>query len=278
MKRLLIALWRSLSVFCLLTFSTFAMAGTVDTIVIKSTIMNKPINCVVIKPDSYKKKLTKFPVVYLLHGYGGSYSNWIKRVPELKEYADQYQLMIVCPDGHYSSWYFDSPVDTSMRYETYIGREVVNYIDQHYRTIADKSHRGITGLSMGGHGALFLAFRHQDVFGAAGSMSGGVDLSESRNKFDIIKRIGDTLTYAASWHDLAVVNMVENYSTASIQLFIDCGIKDIFIRGNRLLHQKLLDLKIAHSYIERPGEHNWDYWRNAIPYHLLFFKNYFATK
>ena len=269
---------RILPVIGLLITTSFSFAGTADTIRIESAAMHTNSNCVVIKPDSYKKKGGSYPVVYLLHGYSGSYNNWIRKVPELKDYADQYQLIIVCPDGHYSSWYFDSPVDSSMRYETYISKEVVQYIDKHYRTIADKDHRAITGLSMGGHGALFLAFRHQDVFGAAGSLSGGVDLSESRNKYDVAKRIGDTVSHAREWHDLTVLNVIENYSNTGLKLFIDCGIKDIFINGNRALHQKLLALKIAHDYIERPGEHNWEYWRNGIPYHLLFFKKFFVAK
>ena len=103
---------------------TASHAATVDTISIYSKAMHKEFKCVVIKPELNKKhagragKKTEFPVVYLLHGYDGWYSNWIIRVPQLKEYADQYKLMIVCPDGGNSSWYFDSPVDSTMKYET----------------------------------------------------------------------------------------------------------------------------------------------------------------
>lgn len=253
----------------------FALAGTVDTVSIFSNAMHKEIRCIVIKPGSYKKKTNKYPVVYLLHGYGGWYSNWIIREPALKTYADTYQAIIVCPDGNQSSWYFDSPVDTSYKYETHVATEVVNYIDNHYRTIADKDHRAITGLSMGGHGALFLALRHPDVFGAAGSMSGGVDLYESKNSFDIIKRIGDTVTHAREWHDMTVINLIEKYTATPVKIYFDCGTKDIFIKGNRLLHQKMLALNMQHTYTERPGQHNWDYWKNALPYHLLFFSVFF---
>ena len=252
-----------------------SIAATVDTVNIYSNSMHKPINCVVIKPDSYKKKKEQFPVVYLLHGYSGSYNNWIMKVPELKTIADNYKMIIVCPDGGFSSWYFDSPVDSTYKYETYVATEVVNFIDTHYRTIADKDHRAITGLSMGGHGGLFLALRHPDIFGAAGSMSGGVDLSESRNRFHIMKRIGDTTINAQNWHDYSVVNLIENYTNTTVKMIIDCGIKDIFIKGNRLLHQKMLDLKIPHEYIERPGEHNWEYWSNAVRYELYFFSEFF---
>jgi S-formylglutathione hydrolase FrmB len=253
-----------------------ANAATVDTISIFSNAMHKDIKCVVIKPDSYKKKKNIYPVVYLLHGYGGWYSNWIIRDPKLKDYADQYQLMIVCPDGGTSSWYFDSPLDSTMKYETYVGKEVPDYIDAHYRTIKDRKARAITGLSMGGHGALFLAFRHAETFGACGSMSGGVDLNYSRNKFDIIKRIGDTINYADNWKKYIVMNVIESYPKDSLAIIFDCGNSDeLYAEANRKLHEKMLHLKIPHDYTERPGKHEWPYWRNSIQYHLLFFRNYF---
>lgn len=252
-----------------------AKAGTVDTVSIFSNSMHKSIKAVVIKPDNYKIKSKRFPVVYLLHGYDGWYSNWIIRVPELKDHADTYQTIIVCPDGATSSWYFDSPVDSSYRYETHISSEVVKYIDKNYRTIADKNHRAITGLSMGGHGALFLALRHADIFGAAGSMSGVVDLGDCKNRFDISKRIGDTLTHAAAWHDLTVINLIEKYKSTTQKIIFDCGNKDIFIDGNQRLHQKMLRLKIAHEYIERAGEHSWNYWKGSIGYHLFYFSSFF---
>lgn len=257
--------------------SVVSPAATVDTVSVYSNSMHKYINAVVIKPDTYKKKKNSFPVVYLLHGYDGWYSNWIIRVPALINYADQYQTLIVCPDGAKSSWYFDSPLDTTYRYETHIATEVVNFVDKNYRTMADKNHRAITGLSMGGHGALFLALRHPDVFGAAGSMSGGVDLKESKNRFDISKRIGDTILQAKNWQDLTVINLIENHTGTGVKIIFDCGNKDIFIDGNRRLHQKMLELKIPHEYIERPGKHDWDYWSNAISFQLLFFKQFFLS-
>lgn len=255
---------------------TNSFAATVDTVSIYSNAMHKDFKCVVIKPASYKKKKESYPVVYLLHGYGGWYSNWIIREPKLKEYADEYNLMIVCPDGGNSSWYFDSPIDSTMKYETYISKEVPDYIDAHYHTIKDRNARAITGLSMGGHGALFLAFRHSETFGACGSMSGGVDLNYSRNKFDIIKRIGDTIHYADNWKKYMVMNVIETYPKDSLAIIIDCGVEDeLYAEANRKLHEKMLKLKIPHDYSERPGKHAWAYWRNSIQYHLLFFRNYF---
>jgi S-formylglutathione hydrolase FrmB len=120
--------------------------------------------------------------------------------------------------------------------------------------------------------------RHVDVFGAAGAMSGGVDLSESRNRFEIIKRIGDTTANAKNWNDYSVVNLVENYANTPLKIIVDCGVDDFFINGNRLLHKKMVVLKIQHDYIERPGEHNWAYWENAVGFQLYFFKHFFDQR
>jgi S-formylglutathione hydrolase FrmB len=130
---------------------------------------------------------------------------------------------------------------------------------------------------MGGHGGLFIGFRHADEYGACGSMSGGVNLDDSRNRYDIIKRIGDTIKYAENWKNYSVINVVENYPKDSLAIIIDCGTEDFFYESNVELHRKMLSLKIPHEYIERPGKHNWAYWRIAVRYQLFFFKNYFSN-
>lgn len=259
-------------------FLSEAKAAKVDTVSIYSASMHREIKCVVIKPAAYKKKNKQFPVVYLLHGYSGWYSNWLLRVPQLKDHADELGLMIVCPDGGYSSWYFNSPLDSSIRYETHITAEVVPYIDAHYRTLAVPEARAITGLSMGGHGGLFLGLRHPELFGACGSMSGGVDINASRLKYDIAKRIGDTVNYVQNWKDYSVYYMVEKYRNTKQKIIFDCGTADFYYEPNRRFHEKLLALGIEHDYTERPGKHDWAYWTNAVPYQLYFFSVYFNIK
>jgi S-formylglutathione hydrolase FrmB len=253
-------------------------AGTVDTILIKSTVMNKEIKCVVIRPDSYKKqKNRRFPVVYLLHGHSGNYNNWIKQVPGIRYQADLLQVIIVCPDGDYNSWYMDSPVDTTKKYETYISKEVPDAIDRQYRAIANKKGRAITGLSMGGHGGLFLGFRHPEIFGAFGSMSGGVDLRPFPKNWQLAQKLGDTILNADNWKNYSVITIIEKFHNDSAKIIIDCGTEDFFYDVNKALHEKMLKLKIQHDYIERPGKHDWNYWTNAVVYQLLFFKKYFDS-
>jgi len=271
---------RSFKVLLLLLLTAFTLhskAAKVDTVNTHSAAMNKTIKAVVILPDAYNKQ-QRYSTVYLLHGYSGNYADYIKKIPALKNYADTYNLIMVCADGNYSSWYFDSPEDSKWKYETYVSKELVNYIDAHYQTLADRKNRAITGLSMGGHGALSIAIKHQDVFGAAGSMSGGLDLRPFPANWDISQRLGAYAQYPQRWKENSVTEMVPLLATLKLALIIDCGKNDFFYQVNKEFHEKLLYYNIPHDFISRPGDHNWAYWSNSITYQLLYFKNFFDGK
>lgn len=258
----------------LLFITTVCFASKVNSIQVESKVMHKTIDNIVVLPDDYNQSKT-YPVVYLLHGAGGNYEDWIKKAPGVKKMADNYQVIIVCPDGGVTSWYYDSPIDNSYKYETFVAKELTEYIDSHYATIKDKTGRAITGLSMGGHGALYLAFRNQDIFGVAGSMSGGVDIRPFPDNWDIAKRLGSLEHNPETWDKNTVVNMVGLLKDSSLKLIIDCGVKDFFYDVNVDLHKRLLEMNYPHDYTERPGVHNWPYWNNAVKYQFLFFSEYF---
>ena len=112
----------------------YVFAAKVDTVETFSAAMNKKIKAVIITPENYSSG-KEFPVVYLLHGAGGNYGSWLKVTNKLLDYADQYNLIIACPDGGKTSWYFDSPVDKTHRYETYVADELVKWMDKNYKTI-----------------------------------------------------------------------------------------------------------------------------------------------
>jgi len=261
----------------LLCYNINVKAAIVDTALTYSAAMHKNIKAVVIKPNDYSEN-KKFATVYVLHGAGGKYSDWVTDVPDkqtLPKLADLYDIIIVCPDGDVTSWYFDSPVDPEYKYETYISSELVSYIDSHYSTIRERSKRAITGLSMGGHGALYLAFKHQDVYGACGSMSGGVDLRPFPDNWDIAKRLGKYSEYPERWEANSVINLTYLLTPDSLAITFDCGSSDFFYQVNKNLHEKLLELNIPHDFTVRPGGHTWDYWGNSIKYQMLFFSTFF---
>lgn len=264
--------------FILVSFSCFyffiALAGNADTIAVYSSSMHKPVKCVIITPADYSKTKKAYSVIYLLHGYGGNYSKWLTVAPQLKDKADELQVILVCPDGGYGSWWLDSPVDSTVHYETFVTRELLSYIDSSYKTFADRKHRAITGLSMGGHGGLLLSIKHKDLFGAGGSMSGVVDIGAFAKNWNLKKMVGDS-SVVSNWANNSVTKIAEGLKNREIKLIFDCGIFDLLIFSNRVLHQKLINLKVEHDYIERPGTHNSAYWKNSIDYQLLFFRKFF---
>lgn len=261
--------------FSFLLFSfQYLFAANVDTVEVHSTAMNKKIKAVVITPAGYSAG-KDFPVVYLLHGFGDTYATWVTNVPRIKEAADAYRFIIVCPDGG-RSWYLNSPVNKEIEYETFVSKELTGYIDQHYKTKKDRAARGITGLSMGGHGGLYVSMRNQPIFGAGGSISGGVDLRPFPANWELSRLLGSYALYPERWEQHSVVNLLHLITPSSLALIIDCGTDDFFFRVNVQLHQKLLDRNIAHDFIVRAGSHNWEYFGMAVHYQLLFMHRFFT--
>ena len=110
-------------------------AAKVDTLQVKSPSMNKSIEVVVVSPDMAATEAC--PVIYLLHGYGGNARTWVGIKPDLPKIADEKGIFFVCPDGK-NTWYWDSPLNADVRYETFISDELVKYVDSHYKTVADR--------------------------------------------------------------------------------------------------------------------------------------------
>ena len=265
---------KSFCLFCLLLVVLLVHAS-VDTISIYSKAMNKPISVVIVKPNEIAKN-EKIPTVYLLHGHGANYKQWITAAPQIEKTSNKMKALLVLPDGGYNSWYFDSKIDTSCKYETFIINELIPYIDANFPTINNRNARAITGLSMGGHGALYLAIKHQNLFAAAGSICGGVDIRPFPKNWDIAKKLGTIESYPSNWEKNTVINLVDSLKNGDLNIIFDCGTDDFFVSANRAFHKKLLAKKIAHTYTERPGKHNSNYWGSSIDYQLIYFKNWFA--
>lgn len=241
-------------------------------VTIPSAAMHQAFDATVVLPDQYARgdPAGRFPVIYLLHGSGGDYTDWVANA-HIGGLADRYHVILVMPDGGHESWYVDSPVDPHSRFDTYVGTEVVAYIDAHFRTIATRRARAITGLSMGGYGALRVALDHPGVFGAVGSISGAVDPRDCEDEPGIDDAFGDPVQHAAFWNDAAIVESARRFRRAHIDLTIDCGTSDGFVDANRTLHDRLVALGVPHDYAEHPGGHTWAYWSSAIRYQMPFF-------
>jgi len=259
-----------------------AYASKVDTIQVPSAVMNKTYKAAVVFPDSYAKSKKDFPVLYLLHGGFGHFDDWLLKTPDkmlVRNLADQYNTIIVMPEGEIFSYYIDSPVDPNSKFETYFIKEVIPFIDSKYRTVKDKKGRLITGLSMGGYGSLYLSTRHPDLFVAAGTMSGALDPNMTTwnltpERFDglskFLEKILGPMT-PDSYLPYSIVNMADQIRRNGMPLVMDIGVDDFLLEPNRELHRRLVYNHTAHDYTERPGGHTWDFWQSALPSQLLFF-------
>ncbi|WP_354003166.1 alpha/beta hydrolase [Algoriphagus limi] len=250
--------------------------------------MNKTLKAAVTVPGSYYSGQNQYPVLYLLHGGSGAFSDWHQKVTEpglVPRLANEYQVIIVTPGVGPSSYYYDSPLMDSVKYESYMIKELIPFVDKNYRTLAKKESRAITGLSMGGHGAMMLAAKHPDLFVAVGTMSGVMNIDtrlwEVPDDFRNLRRtgqkemLGEDLNYEApDFNPYTIVGLVDQIQENGHAIIIDCGVDDFLIKTNRQLRQMLLERKVPHEYIERPGAHTWKYWTEALPVHLLFFDRY----
>lgn len=220
----------------------------------------------------------RYPVIYLLGGFGTDYRRWYAQAKAagqpLGYWADRYNAILACLDGKGSSWYLnaaaDVPDSAAWQWEDVMIRDAIPAVDKRYRTWADPAGRGVTGMGMGGHGAVFLTARHPAVFGACSSMSGVMDLRHSLHKDELAKRLGPLDRNEQRWVEHSAMVQADKLAGRPVGVMIDCGVNDPFIEDNRLMHEHLLNVGIPHDYAERAGGHDWSYWINAMPYHLRF--------
>ncbi|MCJ7936167.1 MAG: alpha/beta hydrolase-fold protein [Chryseobacterium sp.] len=237
--------------------------------------MNKKIKTIIITPDIEPK--TTYPSVYILHGFSGNPDRIIKQdIPDLIQKAQEYKTIYILPDGNYSSWYVDSPIVKDSQYQTFIGKELVDFIDKNYPVKAEKKFRGILGWSMGGYGATNIGITYNKTFGIVGSSCGALDFNsfgEGYAKYMVNKVLGPLESINPIF---LTDNKVKLMAGAGQQYIFDCGTEDVQMIGmNRKFHNKLTELKIQHLYIESLGIHDPVYWSRSLSEQLTLFNWFF---
>jgi S-formylglutathione hydrolase FrmB len=231
----------------------------------------------VVLPPNYYTSDDRYITIYLLHGYGGDYNDWVKRA-NLSYYAKQYNFIIVTPNGQ-NSWYVNSVEKKNSNYEDYIIKDLIPHIGNNYRVIDTRHGRVIAGLSMGGYGAIRLGIKYANSFFYAAGFSGA---------FHIIERIREEKDTSSTlikesmkifgatennlWKDADIYTLLEKANKISLPyLYISCGKDDSqpLLESNRTLIQVLQEKKVLYEYHELPGVHNWVYWEKGIS-DLLF--------
>ncbi len=244
-------------------------AGELEVKDFKSSAIDQEVKINVLLPDGYKDDVNRrYPVVYLLHGYGGDYREW-EKVGVVEE-AAKLSLIIVMPEGD-KSFYVNHHEAPKARWEDYITKEVVELIDKTYRTVAARHGRGISGLSMGGYGAMALGLRHPELFASVASHSGALGVpgdvaaGEIDERLKVIFGPKDASTRESC--DLFRLSK-ELAPEKRPHIYIDCGSSDFLLESNRKLVAHLATQKIDYEYREVPGAHNFAYWKANVRYSL----------
>ncbi len=252
------------------------LARNVRTVHFFSDSLNEQRAFNLILPLDYEVSTGRYPVLYLLHGYTGDNSDWTL-LTNLSGYAARYRLIIVMPDGS-NGWYVNSATDPKAKFEDYIIKDIIPYVEKHYRTIPLRRARAIAGLSMGGYGAMFLGLKHPDLFAAIGAFSGALDVAhnglppdtlnanekERKQKAEIMSHFGAPGSPTAKERDpFEILSKVLRERMPA--LYIAEGGEDFLIKGNREFVAELARLKIPYEYREvSPREHTWDFWDEQI--------------
>lgn len=249
-----------------------ALPATVQSYKLNSKLMAREMPYRVVLPTNYSNsnEKTSYPVIYLLHGLTGHFDNWTNQ-SKLPEYAAKYNFIIVTPEGN-NGWYTDSATVPNDKYESYIVQELIPEINKNYRTLKDRNHRVIAGLSMGGYGSIKFGLKYPEMFSLVGSFSGALQAASLSEKTlgNAWKALTDSITsvYAAENSPTRNANdvfkLVQGMPADAVKklpfIYIDCGTEDGLIATNREFVKLLSDQKVPHEFRELPGAHNWAFW------------------
>ena len=244
-----------------------------QTLKLKSSLMSREMPYRVILPAGYsalKQRAPGYSVIYLLHGLTGHFSNWTDKT-KLAEYAANHKFIIVTPEGD-NGWYSDSVSVPNDKYESYIVKELIPEIDKNFRTLADRDHRIIAGLSMGGFGALKFGLKYPEMFSTVGSFSGALGAASFTEKSAGNIGKGIDAIFGPDGSDARkaneIFNLVRELTPDKIKtlpfIYQSCGTEDFLFQNNRDFLTLLTEKKIPHEYREHPGVHDWVFWDDQV--------------
>ena len=254
-----------------------AAGNEVQTFRFNSTLMAREMPYQVVLPSDYDNhnETLRYPVIYLLHGLGGHFDNWAAKT-KLAEYAAQHNYLIVAPEGN-DGWYSDSVTVPSDKYESYIVKELIPLVDKKFRTVADRDHRVIAGLSMGGYGSVKFGLKYPEMFTLVGSFSGALGATSFNEKN--AGAIGKSVTAifgpedgpARKANDIFAIAKALSPDQVKKEPFIyqSCGTEDFLFSNNRDFDLLLIAEKIPHEYREHPGGHEWAFWDDQVREFLM---------
>jgi S-formylglutathione hydrolase FrmB len=222
--------------------------------------LNVSVNIILPEPLNKNEKLK---TLYLLHGYIGDHTDWIRfSSPERYNWATRYAIVMPAVQN---SYYTDTTY--GQKYLTFIAEELPKVMENTFPLSTKREDRYIGGLSMGGYGAMKVGLLYPKRFGKAFSLSGAVDINHIRViTRDTARKVSFDSVFGKkeveqTKHDLFYL-IQKNIDKDLLQpdLFIACGTEDFLYESNQKMHHFLLDKKIPHVYLTEPGTHDWAFW------------------
>jgi S-formylglutathione hydrolase FrmB len=272
-----------ISVVCLP--NSLRAGGRVACNTIPSKILARSIPyCVVLPPSFDEDKARHFPVLYFLHGLGDNeqffvHSGAWNLIQDMRDRGELKDFLIVTPEGR-SSFYINAR-DGNQRYEDFLVREFLPYIEQHYRAAPGRTNRAISGISMGGYGALHLAFHHPQLFSSVSAHSAalidklptflaGTTPDSPRSR--LLGHVFGNPPDPAFWEQNNPIAISRTGNLANIGIYFDCGDEDDFgfDSGARILDKVLSSRHIAHEFHIYSGRHDAIYFAAHLPASLGF--------
>jgi S-formylglutathione hydrolase FrmB len=260
---------------------------------VKSKFLRQTVRYCVLLPASYDTdKQRRYPILYYLHGLFDNEQSALQNgvwnmIENLQQRGQVSEFITVTPNGG-ATFYVDAR-DGRQPYEQFFIREFLPAVEKKYRVQAGRGSRGVTGISMGGYGALRLAFKYPQLFGSASGHSSAIFLKLPPNIRELTGARNDVLApiygspYDEKFYDRNSPLALARANAARIRgmkIYFDCGTEDGygFFAGTRALDQELTRLKVPHEAHLYPGAHDWTYFAEHLPASLKFHSKAFGGR
>jgi S-formylglutathione hydrolase FrmB len=269
--------WLRLFPFLLFLTISASAQSRIDCNALKSRILGETVHYCVLLPPSYDSVPAKhYPVLYFLHGLGENEQTLFKTggwnlIEDLRQQHKIGDFLIVTPEAR-ASFYVNS-ADGKVRYSDFFLQEFIPYIEANYRIRRERKARAITGISMGGYGALRFAFAKPDMFSAVSAQSAAL-ITDSPKELDAALRAGTPRARllgsvfgnpidVAHWkqNDPFWLSRKNKAEIGKLAIYFNCGNDDEydFEVGAAALDKQLTEEHIKHEYHLYPGNHSASY-------------------
>jgi S-formylglutathione hydrolase FrmB len=271
-------------------FPLIAATARIECNALPSKILTHPVNYCMVLPPSYEAdKARRFPILYFFHGLGDTEQMFIhggafNLVQDLWGRKQIGEFLIATPEAG-ATFYINSR-DGKVKYEDFLVQEFLPAIESRYRVVPGRANRGVSGVSMGGYGALHLAFRHPELFAAVSAHSPALidqipafatPTPSSGIRGSVLGQTFGSPPDPPFWDRNSPLSIAHKANLTNLKIYFDCGDQDDFgfESGSKLLDKILTKRNIPHEAHIYPGRHDWQYFAEHLPASLEFHSRFF---